>query len=88
MKSSNITWLDPNTGQAVCTLDGCRKKFKEKVIEKAVLTIVNGDKVMYDVYQSKCGECGRKHSMSTDRQKTQRSKSEAEKSLIFLKELG
>lgn len=87
MKSSNITWIDPQSQQPVCTLDGCRKKFKTKVVHKSLLTVVNGEKILYDNHFSVCNECGRQHAMSTDRQKTKKSKSEVEKSLIFLKEL-
>lgn len=87
MKKSNITWLDPLTNAAICTLDGCRKKFKEKVTEQAVLTVVNGKEALYNVHYSKCSECGRKHSLPTDSQKTQKSKNDAHKSLMFLKDI-
>jgi len=87
MKSSNITWIDPQSQLPICTLDGCRKKFKTKVVTKSLLTVVNGEKIMYDSHTSQCIECGRQHAMSTDRQKTNKSKSEVEKSLIFLKEI-
>jgi hypothetical protein len=87
MKKTNVIWLDPETGEPVCSLDGCRKKFKEKLVEKTTLTVVNDKPIMYDVFYSKCVECGRKHAMTTDKQKTQESKSYMQKSLMFLREI-
>lgn len=87
MKKSDIVWLDPHTGEPICSLDGCRKKFKEKVVEKATLTVVNGKTITYDMHYSKCIECGRKHAMSTDKQKTSQDKSFKEKSLMYLKDI-
>jgi hypothetical protein len=42
---------------------------------------------MYNVFYSVCNECGRKHAMTTDREKTKMSKNEVQKSMMFLKEL-
>ena len=87
MKNSNITWLDPNTNAPICTLDGCRKKFKTKIVEQAILTVVDDKKILYDVHYSVCNECGRKHAMTTDVQKTKKSESEIQNSLMFLREI-
>jgi hypothetical protein len=87
MKKADVAWLSPETGEVACTLSGCRKKFKTKVVEQKPLTVVNGREVTYSVFYSVCNECGRKHAMSTDKEKTQVSKNEAQKSLIFLKEV-
>lgn len=87
MSKNNITWLDPLSNQPVCTLNGCRKKFKTKIVDQAILTVVDGKKIMYDVHYSVCDECGRKHAMSTDVQKTKKSKSEIQNSLMFLREI-
>ena len=84
---ADVVWLSPETGLPVCTLSGCKKKFKTKVTEPKPLRIVNGSPVLYNVHYSVCDECGRKHSMSTDKEKTNRSKSEVEKLLMYLKEL-
>lgn len=86
MKSSNLFWIDPITNLQVCSLEGCRKKFKTKIVNKSLLTVVNGENIMYDNHISQCVECGRQHALSTDRQKTNKSKSEVEKSIIFLKD--
>ena len=87
MKKSDITWLSPETGEVICTLSGCRKKFKNKVVEERTLSVVNGKEITYNVFYSICNECGRKHAMSTDKEKTHSSKTEVQKSLMFLKEL-
>jgi hypothetical protein len=84
---TDITWLSPETGEIVCTLSGCKKKFKTKISEQAPLSIVNGKQVMYNIFYSVCDECGRKHAMTTDKEKTKMSKNEVQKSMMFLKEL-
>lgn len=87
MKESNIAWVDPTTNTIICTLRGCRKKFKTKKVESMVLRVVEGKKIMYDMHYSICDECGRKHAMTTDTQKTKKSKAKVQDSLMFLKEL-
>lgn len=87
MKNSNITWLDPTSNTPVCTLEGCRKKFKQKTVEQVVLTVVDDKKITYDMHYSVCNECGRKHAMTTDVQKTKKSKTEVQNSLMFLRDM-
>ena len=84
---ADVVWLSPEKGQTVCTLSGCKKKFKTKVVEQKPLRFVNGLPILYNVFFSVCDECGRKHAMTTDKDKTARSKSEVEKMLMYLKEI-
>lgn len=87
MARADITWLDPTTNTPLCTLKGCRKKFSKKIVEQVVLTVVDDKKITYDTYFSICIECGRKHAMTTDVQKTKKSKTEVQNSLMFLREM-
>ena len=87
MAKADITWLDPVTNTPLCTLNGCRKKFSIKMVDQVVLKVVDDKKIMYDVHYSICAECGRKHAMTTDVQKTKKSKSEVQNYMMFLREV-
>lgn len=77
MSKSDVFWISPETGEIACTLNGCRKKFKEKCTEQIELRKVDDKIICYTNHYSKCVECGRKHVMSTDKQKTQQSRDKA-----------
>lgn len=82
MSKSDVMWISPETGEIVCTLNQCRKKFKEKCAEKIAMREVDGKIITYDNHYSKCVECGRKHVMVTDKQKTKQSKNKTQ--LLYL----
>ena len=80
-KTSDVSWISPETGEVICTLNSCRKKFKNKCSEEVVMRESNGVPITYTKFFSSCTECGRAYAMTTDKQKTEQSKN---KSLILV----
>lgn len=62
--TNDIQFFDPKTGNATCTLNQCRKKFKPAyAVDKWEM---RGRMVEFVSCFHQCEECGRKHSTKQD----------------------
>lgn len=60
---NDVKFIDPQTGQVVCTWNTCKDKFKPGHIEKRTIFTKSlgpdGVNVEFDFHAHKCDECGR-----------------------------
>jgi len=74
-KKADISFLDPETFEVICTFNQCVDKFTiegSEILEKQPKW-AGGDVILHEMYYHECNECGRRVFAKGDRTKAFRS---------------